>query len=826
MYVLKNDSLKYYPLAETTLGFTDIKMDNNGNVWLSTPGEGIWQGRFTTDGGLEIEQKWTTKNGLHSNTFLAVHIDKNNRPWMASISGICYIDNGQTNCFTEVDGWNAINSQQLRMLETVDGKLWTVGYTGLSAIPLYDLPLNVLSPQPLITEVQLFDGKADIFQYANGTSEYGLPQQLELPYHQNLLRFHFAASSQVHPSKNQFRYQLEGIDADWQYAQETRNIAYPNLPYGDYTFKLLATNNDGKWSEKPATFTFTIHPPWWRTNWAYVLYICLIISVLEMARRQVVQREKLKSRLAVEQLEKEKVQEIDQLRTRFFANISHEFRTPLTLIKAPLEDLLDSKPNDTERRIFMLMHQNTERLLQLVNQLLDLAKLEAGSLQLEPKAGDVFYFLKQLAGHFQSLAVQKELTFTIDIPSAEHIVNYDADKLEKIVINLLSNAFKFVPQGGWVMIKAKKAPDFNIEIGNSGDPIPTEEQAKIFHRFYQSDDARHQGSGVGLALVRELVELHDGTISVKSDANGTWFSVVLPPFEVADVEELAMPINTEKTVLSIDNEEIVNGSCATSGDLPLLLLTEDQAEVRAYIKSKLEKHFQIIEAENGAEGLSLAIEKLPDLIISDVMMPKMDGVSFCAAVKKDHRTDHIPVVLLTAKADIESKLTGLKTGADDYLAKPFNSQELLLRSQNLIEQRRKLQQHFSNEIQTIIPALEIDSAEQKFVKKAVAIIEKNLDNEKFSATDFAEAMLLSRAQLHRKLKSITNHSATDFVRHLRLEKAAQLLNAESDSVTQIAYQVGFNNLSYFAKCFREKYDCSPSDYITNKKRNNNTYVAK
>ena len=840
LFTIKNNQLERWAFPEPILPYpviTALGLDDNQHLWLSTQGEGLWQCRFSEQNEPKLIRQWLTQDGLLSDVVLSLHIDKNNRIWAASQQGICCLDirttESKIECFDQRDAWLDAPTSQLQLYESQEGLLWTVGLNGITAFPLYDLPKNRVQPQPFITQIQLFDGKEDIYQYAhNEVMNNQLPQQLVLPYNKNFLRFHFTATSHTRPEKNSFRYQLEGLDPNWQEAINEREVLYSGLQPNRYTFKVVAANNDGVWSDKVAHFSFEVLHPWWKTYWAYFFYFLLIALLVAFFIRQFMQRERMKNRLELEQLERKKIQEIDQLRARFFANISHEFRTPLTLIKAPLEDLLSSRKDDAARLAFYNMHKNTERLLDLVNQLLDLSKLEAGMLQLHAEVGDINAFLRQLAGHFQSLAEQKQLDFQINVSNKPLFLEYDKNKLEKMVLNLLSNAIKFAPIKGWVKIEAKWTTDlkgfknltglnnaFYLKIGNSGEPIPAEEQPKLFERFYQAGDTRHQGTGIGLALVRELVELHKGKVGLESDAaKGTWFWLVLPLKKAVAVLDngnkgipkfSALQGQLDTSIAYPNLEE--NGQSAPL-NAPLLLLVEDHEEVRTYIKNKLQAHFQIIEAEDGKIGLAKATERLPDLIISDLMMPQMDGISLCQAIKKDHRTDHIPFILLTAKADVDSRIEGLKIGADDYLAKPFNSQELLVRANNLITQRQKLQERFQQAIKIGPNVVEANSAEQQFLEKAIQVVEDNMDNEGFSVEDFAKNLLLSRTQLHRKLKNITGQSASEFIRNLRLQRAAQLLKGEVDNVTQIAFMVGFNSQSYFSKCFRKKYGCTPSDY--------------
>lgn len=815
LFYLQEDSLVQWIFLEskTQPNIPDIVQDSSQHFWIATIGEGIWQGKLDEQGNLNIIKKWTNQDGLINNTFIDLHLDKKNRLWMVSPTGLCVLASDQVQCFTKADGWMDIISQHLKMLETQDSMLWIVGYTSLANFPLYDFQLNLKKPNPILNKIELFDGKEDVLTYAKDRNvQTGLPENLRLPHNKNMLRFHFSSSSQSHPEKNKFRFLMEGLDGNWiELKDGQNNIAYPNIPSGEYNLVLQASNNDGLWSDKDFRFPFTILKPWWRSNWAYSAYFCCGIVALFFARRQIIQKEKLKSQLQLEQVEKEKVKEIDQLRARFFANISHEFRTPLTLIKAPLEDLIISRKDDEAKKEFFQMHRNTERLLNLVNQLLELSRLEAGILKLKNEPYEIFTFLRQLAGNFESLAKQKQIAFSVEIPQNGTVLKFDKDKLEKIVLNLLSNAMKFAPQNGWVIIQAKLSPQLFIRVGNNGSVVPQEEQPKLFERFYQAGDTRHQGAGIGLALSKEFVDLYNGQINVQSDKeNGTWFQVAIP---LEKVKEKAKEISTEIIPpKGLDSELKKTKIDKRHSNKPLLLLVEDHAEVRQLIYSKLQDHYQIIEAENGQIGWEKATKHLPEVIISDLMMPIMDGITLCEKIKTDHRTDHIPFILLTAKADIESRLEGLETGADEYLAKPFNSRELLIRSQNLITQRKKLQERFKQKIELLPSEVEISSAEQKFIQQAIEIIESNLDNANFTVDTFASQMLLSRVHLHRKLKSIAGMNASEFIRNLRLERAAQLLEAEADTISQIAFQVGFNNLSYFAKCFKEKYNCAPSAY--------------
>ncbi|QMW02116.1 ATP-binding protein [Spirosoma foliorum] len=520
--------------------------------------------------------------------------------------------------------------------------------------------------------------------------------------------------------------------------------------------------------------------------------------------------------------------ELAQLKTQFFTNISHEFRTPLTLILGPLTDLLQNNPTYSA---YQLMHRNASRLLALVNQLLDLSKLDAGQLRPDIKPGNLTEWLRLLTGSFSSMADSQtiQLSFISETNSFDSAY-FDWDKVEKIITNLLANALKFTPSGGVVLVQLAASPDKQalIRIQDTGIGIPADQQARIFERFHQvanTPSSNIAGTGIGLALVRELVMVLKGSITIESRvAQGTTFTVTLP----VDAETWADSINSstepttdEKTVHSnlpdfdaaIQPSKVaveVNDENRT--ELPLLLIIDDNADVRQYIHQIMAPTYRVIEAMDGQDGLKQATDTIPDIVICDWMMPIMNGVVFCQTLKAQPTTDHIPVIMLTAKATTENRIEGFSGGADDYLAKPFNPAELRIRVENLLTQRQKLRERFSQELYLKPTNVQVSSAEEIFLQNAIRIIEHHLGESSFSAEQFADELNLSRMQLHRKLKSLTNQSATEFVRHVRLQRAADLLAARSATVSEIAFTVGFESLSYFSKSFKEQFGVLPSDY--------------
>ncbi len=527
--------------------------------------------------------------------------------------------------------------------------------------------------------------------------------------------------------------------------------------------------------------------------------------------------------------EVEKVKEIDSIKSRFFANISHEFRTPLSLILGPINQSLEAIPaseaieDNTEVPVkgkhLNVMKRNALRLENLVNQILDLSKLDQGKMKLQVAEGDVIQFLRAMVFSFESLAERKHIHYRTHFPQSVSGTCFDQDKLEKIVVNLLSNAFKFTPEHGEVSVGVElNERMLKITIADSGNGMDAAEVAKIFDRFYQVEGTSDQGTGIGLSLVKELVELHRGQISVDStEGTGTTFKVSLPyratDFQPGELVAASAETHTKALDMShsiaVEQETVMENG--THEDCPIVLIVEDNPDLRQYIAEQLQKDFQLLTAKDGKEGLKIAEAKLPDLIISDVMMPKMNGLELCDAIKTNIKTSHIPVILLTAKAGQDAKIEGLKTGADDYLTKPFDGRELLTRAHNLISQRAALREKFAGELKVRPTAVSLNSMDEQFIQHVMTEIEKNMGNEYYSVEEMAGNIGFSRSQLHRKLKGIIGKSPNQLIREFRLTRAKELLEQKSATVSEIAFEVGYSNLSYFSKSYKEAFGISPSE---------------
>jgi signal transduction histidine kinase/ligand-binding sensor domain-containing protein/DNA-binding response OmpR family regulator len=710
-------------------------------------------------------------------------------------------------------------------------------------------PQDVLTSQPIppllnITALRVHN--QPVYPAPEGPLREGLARAkaIYLTHNQSVFSLDFAAIDFRYPQLHQYSYKLDNYDLDWRPVGSERTANYYNVPPGAYTFRVKAANSDGVWVEKAIALLIT--PPWWRTAWAYALYAFTLVGLFYGGWKTLLRRERLKTARKLQALKAEQALEMDRLKSSFFANISHEFRTPLTLIMSPLETWLGGGAENSAYRVqFQRMHRNARRLLELVNQLLDLSKLEAGKMSLDTQPVDLIYFLHRITASFSSLADSRQLTFQATMPEGSLWVQADTDKLEKIVTNLLSNAFKFTPDQGAIALlmrvsalpadhpnsaeKAVLLTEFTVQ--DNGIGIAVEHQERVFDRFHQVDNSltrEQEGSGIGLALTRELVELHGGTIRVTSElGQGSHFTVCLPLELLHPAQVNQLPVNPEpmppthpapagEPVEILEPNSLVSEVMEeASPAVPLVLIVEDNADLRQFIRLSLRENLvcRVLEAANGQEGYRLAQEHLPDLVVSDVMMPQMDGIELCRRLKTDEKTSHIPVILLTAKASGDSKVAGLQTGADDYLTKPFGVRELVARIDNLIEGRRQLKERYRRQVVLQPKDVAITSTDEQFLNRVMTTIEHFMDDVAFSVDVLGNEIGMSRMQLYRKLQALTGQSPSDFIRTMRLQRAAQLLVKNSGSIAQIADQVGFSSHSYFSKCFLEQYGKSPSEYM-------------
>ena len=779
----------FYPEHERPgIEVRSITEDTNGQLWLGTN-----RGLFRFDPESSSFEKFLKQDGLLSNEF----VDR--AGWCSS-----------------------------------DGRLYFGTRLGLTSFHPDSLRKNLQPPLVELTDFQVFHQSVPV----GVTSEdlYTLPENIAyvdevvLSYWQNVLSLDFTALDFHIPSKNQYAYMLEGFDQEWIHTDaKNRRSSYTNLDPGEYLFRVKASNNDGVWNEAGRSLAIIITPPWWKTKLAYGGYLVLGLAILTGLWLFQLNRIRIRHQLEMDRLRAERYAELDELKSHFFANISHEFRTPLTLILGPIEKWRQRIKDQELKQDLSLMQRHARRILDLVTQLLDLSKLEAGKMQLQASERNVVPLLKGLVLSFASLAERKNITLSFHSYLEKISAYVEKEALVKIVNNLLSNAFKFTPDGGEIEARLEivdasdLGPDGELilQIRDNGIGIPADRLDSIFNRFTQVDGSEirdHEGTGIGLALTKELVEMHKGKIGVESlEGEGSVFSIRLPlgsshlsPDEIVQTkddqkEEFAAPDLREPENANV--EPPAKGSAK-----PLILIVEDNTDVRHYIRSYLDRGYRCMEALDGQDGLDQAIEKIPDLIISDVMMPLMDGEELCRLVKTDERISHIPIILLTAKADLDSKLKGLETGADSYLTKPFESRELQLRVRNLINQRQHLREHFQKELTFIPDELELASVDKRFLEKAMILVNENLEDPDFNVAAFSRQIHLSQQHLNRKLNALTGQSAQGFIRALRLKQAALLLRSGSASITEIAYQVGFSDPTHFSRVFRREFGVAPKQY--------------
>jgi len=661
---------------------------------------------------------------------------------------------------------------------------------------------------------------------------------VQLPHRKNALRFVFGNTSFQGTKPNYFQYKLDGYDDEWSSWSGEIQKDYTSLPAGRYSMQVRSKNVFDRVS-KSASFPFEISPPWHRTWWAYLLYIAMGLAgalLIARVRGRQLRREKIvlqnlvatrtsELQLSNDKLHKQKVKlqsqaeklrEVDQMKSRLFANISHEFRTPLTLIKGPLDQLNrfpQSALSSTNRE---MMSRNADRLLRLVNQLLDLSKLDAGSLPINVSEGNMYQHIRTAASAFSSLAAERNLDFQIKIPPLTFWASYDRDHLEKIIYNLVSNAFKFTPNDGSIKIAADYAGGHvQVEVQDTGIGISAQDQVRVFDRFHQVDDStirQEEGSGIGLSLVKELVELMSGTIHLESELGvGSTFLVRLP------IVQILAPISSKEKLLQQvaatlpSQTETMSAMDARGKDS--VLIVEDNQDMRQFIASHLRDTHHIIEATTGPEGLSQALAVVPDLIVTDLMMPEMDGLQLCELLKSDERSSHIPIIMLTAKAGMENKLIGLETGADVYLTKPFDARELQVHVKNLIEQRNRLRQRFYKNDRFDPRKIDLPTVDQQFLQKVMDLLEARFSDPEFAAANMQKELGMSKTQLHRKFRALTDQAPGQFLRLFRIKRAAQILE-KGHAISDTAYDCGFNSVSYFSKCFKDVHGTSPSEFVS------------
>ena len=738
----------------------------------------------------------TKENGLPNEVIYGILKDNNEHIWMSSNRGISKIEINDSDTkitnYSNYDGLQAFEFNTGAYFKAQDGTLFFGGLEGFNWFIPSQLQLNTAKPRTIISNVELF----------NQPIEENLTT---FKHNENTLTFTFSSLQFSQPERNLYQYKLAPYDKDWIVSTNTNLAHYTNLEPDNYSFYVKSSNYDGLWSNDVANYTFIIQKPWYKTNLAYLSYFLLLLLSIYAIYSYFKFKWKLETQVRLEHAETERLMQLDEFKTKLYTNISHEFRTPLTLISGPIDKQLASKTlKEEDKKELQLVKQNAMRLLGLVNQMMDLSLIDAGQIKLKVEQGNLGIIFKQLVSAFQYKANEKDINITASIDDLDNCW-FDRDILEKIGSNLLSNAIKYAPEKTQVYFTAQEQNDqLQLSIINQNDQVKADKLGQLFERFYQNNETS-EGIGVGLALVKDLVTLSKGNILANTlDDHKIQFSVSLPikksdflDFELSEIQEDTSPTETK----TIENKK-----------QPTIIVIDDEKDILDFVASIFKDTYNVIKTTKSTKALELIRKELPDLVISDIMMPEIDGIELCNQLKKDSLTSHIPIILLTAKVTQDQQREGLETGADAYVTKPFNADILKVRVKKLIETREQLKQRF-NEQPILTKALEVTSVEAEFMQRLKAVLEEHLVDPEFTSDAFSKHMLMSRTQLHRKLKATVGMTTSEFIRSQRLLLARDLFKKQKNTISEVAYLVGFNSVSYFIKCFKNSYSETPAQYV-------------
>ena len=834
----------------------DIDQDADGNIWFSTQGKGLF--KYNPD-------KKTWKNYVYSNTPGAlvndqvncVLIDGNGNMWVGTMNGLCKYDAGEDrfeaipldipsrnicgivedqhvlwltttkglvryapgeSCqvFTRSDGLQSEQFLPNAALKASDGKIYVGSVNGFNAFYPYQIKMNKVLPPVVITGLEIFNKEIRI-------GDKKLPKalnwmaELDLSYKDHVFSLLYASLSYCTPEKNQYAYKLEGFDKDWNYVGSQNKATYTNLPAGTYVFKVKATNNDGIWSNQEASLKITIHPPFYWSTASKILYFIWVCIALTFFIRFLLKRTEKKHTAEINQLNVSKEKEVHEAKIKFFTMIAHEIRTPVSLIIGPLEKIMKSSiPMPAVLRDDLnIIDRNSQRLLFLVNQLLDFRKVEQEGMTIRFASQNIRQLLQAVCERFKPFITQHGAHLEVEYPDADFTAMVDSEAITKMISNLLTNASKYTKDK--VVLSCIVQPEqhtFVVKVTDNGIGISKEDRKRIFKPFFQAMDNK-PGTGIGLSIVKSIVESHNGCIEVESEINkGSSFIVTLPIEQVgAEVQE------GEAGVLNpVIPEDILSETLPvmSSKNKPLMLIVDDNEEMLNFLSSSFSAQYSILTAEDGMEALEKLKEHEVTLIVSDWMMPRMDGVEFCKALRADQSISHIPFILLTAKTDTNSKIEGMDCGADAYIEKPFSVQYLEACIKNLLDLRNLLRQKFSKMPLVPLNSIANNSMDNKFLTRINEIIEQNFSNSELSVDFLAEELCISRSGLFAKIKTLANVTPNELIQIVRLKKAAALLSENKYRINEICYMVGFNNPSYFAKCFQKQFGIKPGEFVNGK----------
>ena len=739
---------------------------------------------------------FSLKDGFHDNFIYLILPDNSGNLWLGTNKGLVRFntENFKVRVFTKNHGLKNLEFNHFHQLPLPNNQIAFGGLKKGVVFSPKSIKEDTVSPVTVITGIEI--NNQDINEIKTNLKPVHTLKVLEVAYDENNISISFAALQFGQPLGNDYRYRLKGYDNEWINAGNKREAVYTKIPPGNYIFEINATNTSGKWSTHIASLEVNITPPWWGTWWAMLLYLFILISTAIWFFKFKLHQQIIKKEIELKRREADELRKLELTKSHFFSNIAHDFRTPLALIQGPAEQL---KKSDKDKDMLLeIITKNTSNLINLTDQLMDIAKLEAGIFNPQMIWGDIIFVISNVIDSFIEEAQRKNIKIELKSPAVAEFL-FSINSIERILYNLLANAIRFTESGGVITVSVfKNKGGLELKVQDTGKGIPLLEKENIFDRFYVGTNS-HKGTGIGLSFVYDLVKLHNGTITVESQIlapSGTTFNIWLPlcvPHEILEEVVLIEDINVKQYTI---------------------LLVEDHRELSYFISSTLKYTYNVLIANDGREALDLCFNKMPDLIISDIAMEGMDGFKFCEEVKMNMTIDHIPIILLTAKADVESRLKGLALGASDYITKPFSIEELHLKIKNQLDTQKKLRERYHNSLTNPLDESEIRSESpcNVFLQKIHEIIDINLDNNDLSVEFLAESLFISRANLQRKVKSLCNLSAGEIIKNYRLTKAAELLS-KGFTISEVGHMVGFSTPSYFSKSFRDFYEMTPSEYI-------------
>ncbi|MDC6367694.1 MULTISPECIES: two-component regulator propeller domain-containing protein [Flavobacteriaceae] len=819
-----------------------LKKTSDNNIWIGT----IDEGAYKFDRKTEKFKPYNKSNGLAQVIVAGILEDNDGNIWFSGNHGLSKLDkeSGEFQSFDMNDGLSANNYNRNAAYKDNTGQLFFGSYEGIDFFNPRNIQKNESEPSLMFTDFKLFNRSADIGKNGSPLDKViSETKNITLKHKQSVFTIDFVALNYTRSQNNQYAYYLEGLEDDWNWVGNVRSATYKDLSPGKYVFKVKASNNDGIWNETPITLGITVLPPWWLTNTAIAIYFLMLVIAAFLIKKYLESQRNVK----IERQQRRQERLLNEKKIQFFTNISHEFRTPLTLILNPLQDIIDKNEYSLDKKVkekHQTILKNANRLKTLMDELMDFRKLQMNKMPLHALEINFMEFVEKVASYFNDEATDKNILFSVDSDGTEPMVWGDPRMLEKVIFNLLSNAFKATPENGVITIgvnrsghgvcfplinETKASPAIEITIEDTGSGIKKEDLPHIFKRFYRSKNKNTEyyggsGTGIGLEVAKSFIELHKGIINVKSkEGEGTIFTIILPlgkeHLPSSDQVSSSHPteLASEDAILASEQPYLLNGF-TNEPQKTKIMIVEDNHELRNYLKKELKDEYTILEFDNAKKGLKAAQKTIPDLIITDVIMPQMDGFEFCSALKEDINTSHIPIIMLTAKTMDEDRIKGIDSGADVYMTKPFEMRVLKSYLKRLIDNRQIFINKNLNDPNKLSLLENTTEQDKSFIQKVLDYLNENISKNDLSVEFLADDMYLSRSQLYRKIKAMTGLTPNELIKKVRLERAKQMIENGSESIGEVGFKVGFSSPSYFSRCFKSEFgvlptDLKPKDYL-------------